>query len=272
MFWIGTLCAIFFAGAANYLLEGRFMTSMQITNFVLREQLEKIVQDSYIKKCIGQAEIPEIFIEMLEILFSNHPFEATKKNRLGIAAILLQMGLEMHNRVSIDEKPTPTEMKIRQQRVLAGDYYSSLFYYLLAQKHDFQLIRYFSQQVLIINEAKLSLHIRLINQSEYDQEMLSYLKIITSRLLVAVADFIHLQDEFIFLWKKTVSLCLLIMDLTKSREWEKFSLPVRLQIYQEWSDLIANIRNMSKEKSKRQLLAILRRHEAFIEKIAVKES
>ncbi len=248
------------------------MTSMQITNFNVREEIGRILQDPYVKKCVGKPEIPEHCIEVLEILFLNDPFEPIKKHRLGIAALLLQMGLEMHNRVSIHQNPTPTEMKVRQQQVLAGDYYSSLFYRFLAQKQDVSMIRYFSRQVLRINEAKISLHNRLIHRCEYDQEMLSFLKKVTSGLLIAVADFFHVQDEFVFLWKETTELYLLIMDLIKNKEWEKFPASLRLQLFQEWSDLISRIQEVPENEWKSQLLAVLRRHETFMEKIAVKES
>lgn len=248
------------------------MSSMQIARSGLREQIEKIVQDSYIQKCIGKADIPDYFIEMIEILFAHFSHDGSEKNRLGIAATLLQMGLEMHKRVSNQEVVDSKEIKQRQQYVLAGDYYSSLFYHFLAHEQAIEMIQYFSKQILSINKAKLSLHLRLLQQSTYDQEMLTYLKKVTSGLLLAIADFFHVQDEFIFLWKKTGSFHLLMIELTESREWKIFPMDLRLQLIQEWNHLIDCINNQLPEGPKQQLLAVLRRHEDFLEKIAVKES
>lgn len=248
------------------------MTSMQIARCGLREQIEKIAQDSYIQKCIGKADIPDYFIEMIEILFAHLSHDGSEKKRLGIAATLLQMGLEMHKRVSDQEVVEAKEIKQRQQYVLAGDYYSSLFYYFLAQEQAFEMIQYFSQQILSINKAKLSLHLQSLQQSTYDQEMLTYLKKVTSGLLMAIADFFHVQDEFIFLWKKTGSFHLLMIELAESREWMKFPPDLRLQLFQEWNHLIDCINDQLQEEPKQQLLTILKQHEDLLEEIAVKES
>lgn len=245
------------------------MTSVE-NDFNLKKRIEAIMQDSYIEKCIGKAKLPANIIEMLEILFSNSSLEETKKERLGIASVLLQLGLEMHTQVSAKDRPERAG-KTRQQFVLAGDYFSSLFYRFLVQHQDFQLIEYFCQKILLINEAKLSLHVRSLEQQEYDDEMLVNHRKVTSGLVIAVADYFQHQDDFIFLWKKTVSLCLLLNDLEKSGKWMNFPPSLRQKLYQEWSELTQEMGQQG-EKSKQQLRSLLRQTEGFVNKFAVKES
>lgn len=244
------------------------MTSMQNTSQELRTKIETIVNDSYIKKCVGRATIPEQHLELLEILFSSVPMDKKESVQLGLASILLQMGLEMHSHVSVEEHLDPARFRSHQQMILAGDYYSSLFYYLLAQEEAFQVIEYFSNVVVTINQAKLSLHVQWTEKKPFNEEMLAYLKKITSGFLLAVADFFRIEDEFIFLWKKTATLSLLITDLERKDQWKSFPRSVRRQIHQEWQDLMDHIQRSPHEA----LINQVHSHEVFIKKIVAKES
>lgn len=247
------------------------MTSIKSVDDSLRKRIETILQDAYIEKCMGRVEFPETIIHMLEILFSHSSFDPTTKERLGIASVLLQMGLEMHTRVSTEDPPQQKDMRDRQQFVLAGDYYSSLFYHYLVQNHDYSLIEYFCQQVLSINEAKLSLHVEQLKRRKYNADMLANHKKVTSGLLLAVADYFPHQDDFIFLWKKTVTISRLLNDLQKSGKWMDFPPFLRNQVYQEWNELLLELDRL-KEGPKQQLLSLLTHFEEFIQQFTVKES
>lgn len=247
------------------------MTSINGVNFALRERIKAILQDAYIRKCIGKADFPANMIEMLEILFAHSSFDEEKKERLGVAAVLLQLGLEMHAQAFEQDQAESAVLKTCQQLVLAGDYYSSLFYRFLVQNRDYSLVNYFCQQILVINEAKLSLHVHLRKQREYDAEMLANHRKVTSGLLLAVADYFQHQDDFIFLWKKTVSLSLLLSDLKKSGVWADFPLSLKHQLYQEWNAIRFEI-DLLKAKPKQQLLSLLTDFEDMFEKLAMKES
>ncbi|MFC0559874.1 heptaprenyl diphosphate synthase component 1 [Halalkalibacter alkalisediminis] len=74
-----------------------------------------------------------------------------------ISALLLQAGLDVHDEVSQDPIHSDRLRKNRQLTVLAGDYYVSLHYYLLAEKQQIPMIRVFSQSIQEINEYKLNL-------------------------------------------------------------------------------------------------------------------
>lgn len=74
-----------------------------------------------------------------------------------ISALLLQAGLDVHDEVSQDPIYSDRLRKNRQLTVLAGDYYVSLHYYLLAEKQQVPMIRVFSQSIQEINEYKLNL-------------------------------------------------------------------------------------------------------------------
>lgn len=68
------------------------------------------------------------------------------------AVLLLHRGLAIHE--DVDD---PIELK-RQLRVLAGDYCSSQYYWIVARVGDERLVQALSDSVVRINEAKMAVH------------------------------------------------------------------------------------------------------------------
>lgn len=248
------------------------MTSIQIKNHNLQLQFTKFAQDPYIQKCVGEMQIPICFVEMLEELLAADTTSSQTRNYIwSAAAILLQMGLELHTLISTESKPNPVEMKRRQRYVLAGDYYSSLFYYLLADHQEIEGVQYFSQVIGSINQDKLSWHQKRLEQHTYDHEMIQNLKSITSGLLMAVADFFHVQEEFLKQWKKAASLYLFVDYIERSEEWHRFSSATCHQIGQEWSQLREELNRLHPQDGRR-LLRLLDQKNHFVYSLFAKGS
>ena len=249
------------------------MTSIQMKNRNLQLQFTKFAQDPFIKKCVGDVQIPVCFVEMLEELLAANTTLSQQRNYIWSGAvILLQMGLELHTMVSIEEKPDPMEMQKRQRYVLAGDYYSSLFYYLLSDHHEIEAIQYFSQVISSINQDKLSWHQKRLKQQTYDQEMIQNLKSMTSGLLMAVADFFHVQGDFLKQWKKAASLYLLMDYIEKNEERHRFSDETRRQIGKEWSQLREQLSQLHPQQDGHRLLRLLDQKNDFVDCFAAKGS
>ncbi|MFC7370508.1 heptaprenyl diphosphate synthase component 1 [Fictibacillus iocasae] len=73
------------------------------------------------------------------------------------AVMLIQAALDMHD--SVGDKREDAR-KGRQLSVLAGDYYSSMYYLILSQCEDIELIKMLSRAIQHINETKMSLHLK----------------------------------------------------------------------------------------------------------------
>ncbi len=71
-----------------------------------------------------------------------------------LAALLLQIGLDTHDLITESDVLHLEQRRAQQLQVLAGDYYSSYFYKLLAAHADFEAIALFSEAVIQINEEK----------------------------------------------------------------------------------------------------------------------
>ncbi|QQK79857.1 heptaprenyl diphosphate synthase component 1 [Salicibibacter cibi] len=87
----------------------------------------------------------------------NHDFDWVDKSERVTTAMLVEAALTAHEHIPLHNNDT-AEVKKNQLTVLAGDLYSSLYYYRLAKMADIPLIRLFSESIQTMNDAKACLH------------------------------------------------------------------------------------------------------------------
>src|SRR5699024_3634853 len=86
-----------------------------------------------------------------------------KKEKYMITTMLVQIALDTHDLVTDKKNDTVEPLSVestRQLTVLAGDYYSGLYYLLLAEIEDYQLIHALAIAIKEITELKLRCIIR----------------------------------------------------------------------------------------------------------------
>jgi heptaprenyl diphosphate synthase len=158
----------------------------------IKRQVEKWVFDSYLLEYI---ETPKIDEEKLLILVSlMEPLELSYSQiqTYTLSTMLIQIALDTHENISsavIDEKK-------RQLTVLAGDYFSGLYYKLLAEAEDIDMIKSLSAGVKEVNENKI-----LVYKSDLDgiESLMTSIKRIESSLLTKVAEYFKVDfwNEFL---------------------------------------------------------------------------
>ncbi|PYI54926.1 heptaprenyl diphosphate synthase component 1 [Paenibacillus flagellatus] len=75
---------------------------------------------------------------------------------------LAQLGLDTHDLVSVtNERKEKAEARSRQLKVLAGDYFSSRFYHLLAQAGQVEMTRQMATAICEVNRLKMNLYTRM---------------------------------------------------------------------------------------------------------------
>ncbi|GBG12036.1 heptaprenyl diphosphate synthase [Paenibacillus agaridevorans] len=75
---------------------------------------------------------------------------------------LVQMGMDTHDLIDTDtRRKTEKEMRSRQLKVLAGDYFSARFYQLLAKAGQIGMITKLSDAVCEVNRLKVNLYSRM---------------------------------------------------------------------------------------------------------------
>jgi heptaprenyl diphosphate synthase len=82
-----------------------------------------------------------------------------------ISMSLVEMGMDIHDHVSLEDTVDSDELKVRQLKVLAGDYYSSQYYKLLADTEQSDLLGIYSEAICQINLYKMTEQIHLSAQT-----------------------------------------------------------------------------------------------------------
>ncbi len=122
----------------------------------LKELIQTRISYPFINKYIETPIIDEDRLILLYLIFNDLQLPSREVERYTITSMLVQMALDTHETVS---NSVPQEksgrLTSRQLTVLAGDYYSSLYYYLLADIDDINFIRILAEAIKDINENKI---------------------------------------------------------------------------------------------------------------------
>lgn len=101
---------------------------------------------------------PDTRTRLLFAFLKSSPRSAESSELYALATSLAQMGLDTHELVSECSPLENKAIRSRQLKVLAGDYFSSRFYHLLAQAGQIELTRQLSQAICEVNRLKMNLY------------------------------------------------------------------------------------------------------------------
>lgn len=149
--------------------------------------IEKKIKHSYLDQYIDKTMIEEEKIIALDALLFD--FSASQKENYIVTISLIEMALNLHDTVTEGpELPENTPERVTKQlTVLAGDYYSALYYVLLSKVEDYQMIHTLAAAIKEINEFKMKLHYQ--EYSSLD-EFVSLIGKINSLLITHLAEHI----------------------------------------------------------------------------------
>lgn len=167
----------------------------------IHRELEPIVADimeqgsyPYIEKYIGKPSVPIFFVQMVYSIMRSYSLPAERIHHYCVATAFLQMGIDTHEQVSTGEETTFFGKRSRQLMVLAGDYFSALFYRIMAEQGETKAIIRLSKAVCDINEAKIDLY-SLRNKKNTLRSPTALLRRVQGNLVTAVADLFHPVEE-----------------------------------------------------------------------------
>src|SRR5690625_4949008 len=104
----------------------------------IKKSFCRITKHSYMESYITDPEIDEDKVRFLfATLEQNLPIDQVKL--FAISSLLVQAALDVHEGITLHKVTTDRVRKNRQLTILAGDYYSSLYYYLLATNNHLPL-------------------------------------------------------------------------------------------------------------------------------------
>ncbi|MFD0680925.1 MULTISPECIES: heptaprenyl diphosphate synthase component 1 [unclassified Paenibacillus] len=123
------------------------------------EMARKYIEYDMIQTHTELPQFPEFRTKLLYVFLSKHSTMSSYSELFSLVTALVQVGLDTHDMVSVTNQVK--EMKAarsRQLKILAGDYFSSRFYYLLSHAGHIDLIRIISHAICEANRMKINMY------------------------------------------------------------------------------------------------------------------
>jgi len=173
----------------------------------IKTMLEKKIQHPYLQQHIEQPFIDQDKIAILLAIFDEVRLTTQEKHDYIMSILLVQIALDTHDLVSNKTVSSSDELE-RQLRVLAGDFYSGLYYKTLADIGERHLVRVLANAIKLINEEKMVLYEYEINDW---QQLMQSLQTIESALMLNVGELYQLSS----IHKQYINEYLLVNRLVK---------------------------------------------------------
>lgn len=153
----------------------------------LNSEIKNIINHSFVLKYIDQPAINDDMIAVMVKIMRNANVDQKLMPNYIVSVMLMQIALETHETVSNSEEgESPAQLRHRQLSILAGDYYSSMYYHILAKTKDIEFINLMSKGIQEINEAKVRLY--LDKDADIDK-LVTYLGKIETILVEKTAEY-----------------------------------------------------------------------------------
>ncbi|ESU30353.1 hypothetical protein G3A_22445 [Bacillus sp. 17376] len=161
-----------------------------------RELLLEKLSHPYLLEYVESPFIDDDRLLLLTSLLEQQEVDQERAKNYTVTAMLLQIALDTHEHVRNSQAGEDDEThKRRQLTVLAGIYFSGLYYKLLADMDDIEMIKRLASGVKEVNEHKISLYQK---ETEAIDKLMESVKLIESSLLGKVADHFDAAEWFEF--------------------------------------------------------------------------
>ena len=155
-----------------------------------KEQLEQKVFHPYLLNYIQTPMVDEDKLLLLISIMDQLGLSGKEMKNYALPTMLVQIALDTHENVSNQDasEQDDTQLQSRQLTVLAGDYYSGLYYALLAEINDVLMIRALSKGIKEINEHKMSVYHK---DFEGIEKLMASIRTIEGSLICRLSDYFH---------------------------------------------------------------------------------
>ena len=159
----------------------------------LKALIKDKMQHTYIEQHVQIPNLNEDKLYVLTLILNNTALPEYKKERYIGTAMLVQTALDTHDLVPNSDNCTSAgnDEKSKQLAVLAGDYYSGLYYFLLSEIEDVRMIQVLANAITEINEHKMQLYYKNIDSFA---TFIHIFKKLETLLITRVAEFVGETD------------------------------------------------------------------------------
>ncbi len=159
-------------------------------------EIENLSKHLFIEKYVTVPEPAFLRLQLLNIFLYYVSVPQDLRKSYGVTAGLIQMGLDVHESVTTQKENSVNKVRGRQLSILAGDYYSSIYYFLLSKKNLIEGVKKFSKGIRNINIAKMNLYTENSGQGfDSIQQYIQLLKVRESNLYTQFLDELQSQKE-----------------------------------------------------------------------------
>jgi heptaprenyl diphosphate synthase len=201
-----------------------------MNSFRVSELAKKYTKYNLIEAYTEIPDFPEIRSQILFIFFQRETVLFNKSELFTLVTSLVQLGLDTHDAVPIsNDAKNLKDVRSRQLKVLAGDYFSARFYQLLANSGEFDMVRKLSNSICDVNQFKINFYQVIRHLKLSADEYIQHLTEIKSIIFLTFIEMVSAPRRLI--WEEIVK------EFTKCeiliREWSK--LESSKSLFQSWS-------------------------------------
>ncbi|WP_175639708.1 heptaprenyl diphosphate synthase component 1 [Metabacillus schmidteae] len=164
-----------------------YLQDLEVHLAKLKKDLEEKLEHPFLVKHLPSPKIDEDKLLLLCAIFDEIDLSEEVRRSYILTAILVQIALDTHDDVSTNLTINSEEFIQRQLIVLAGDYFSGLYYLLLSEIGDIKMVRTLAMAIKEINEHKIRL---------YHDHNLKLISMMNSLQIVETSLFQHIADHF----------------------------------------------------------------------------
>ena len=159
----------------------------------LKLQIEEKVHHSFLLKHIHKPEVDEYKLYFLHYILNKTILAPIVKEQLIISTMLVQIALDIHEKIPDNTGVNRPSIGVDSQlTILAGDYYSGLYYSMLAFIEEREYITLLATAIKQINELKMNLY---YSENESLEEYLEIRKQIQSLLIKYIAEHVQVNQD-----------------------------------------------------------------------------
>jgi heptaprenyl diphosphate synthase len=196
-----------------------------MNSYQIPEMAKKYMEHDMIQKHTELPLFPEYRTRLLYAFLSKHSTLSGYSELFSLVTSLVQMGLDTHDLVSVTNQAKETKAaRSRQLKVLAGDYFSSRFYYLLSHAGQIDLIGIISRAICEANRLKVNLY-QMMKQLKCSAE--DYIKQsveVRTQLYLAFAGLMEgsVHGSWPVILNQFTQCEVLLMEISKSEKTQQF--------------------------------------------------
>jgi heptaprenyl diphosphate synthase len=130
--------------------------------FRFAEMTKPYIEYDMIQKHTSLPEMAEYRARLLLVFLNKTNQDPAQNELVTVATSLVQLGLDTHDLVPVTNlQKEEKDARSRQLKVLAGDYFSSRFYHILAQAGEIEMIKQLADAICEVNRTKMNLYLRM---------------------------------------------------------------------------------------------------------------